>query len=114
MSLNIKIELPEEPDAGVCVCEDSVTNEPLCVSKSSLDLIAAKVLNILEIQGVACSKCGKSQYKLYPLSDDCQSASEGSTAKRPLRFRMEIFCAENTPIYTFELTMKGKGGIDHE
>lgn len=114
MSLNIKIELPEEPDAGVCVCEDIVTNEPLCVSKSSLDLIAAKVLNILEIQGIACSKCSKSRYKLYPLSDDCRGALGGSTAKQPLHFRMEIFCAENTPIYTFELTIKSQGGIDHE
>lgn len=123
MSLNIKIHLDEEdpyntPRGGPFGDDPSSgSNRSVIVSKSNLDLIAAKVLKVLEIQGVACSKCKKSTYKLYPLSDDCEGILDASALQEILpRLRMELFCSDSTPVYTFELTMKpldNHGGMDH-
>lgn len=113
MSLNIKIHLEEEspyntPSGGPLadtLC--SGANRPIIVSESNLDLIAAKVLKVLEMQGIACSKCDKSTYKLYPLSGDCKGALEVSAPQGAMpRLCMELFCSDGTPVYTFELTMK--------
>lgn len=116
MSLNIKIELPDETENGDNSHAPSVANESVIVSKSSLDLIAAKVLQILEIQGVACSKCSRSAYKLYPLSDDCKGNSKAGMSQNAMcRLRMEISCADGAPVYTFELSVKSeenRGGVE--
>ena len=118
MSLDIKIDLPDELENTCGGQNPIVANESVIVSKSSLDLMAAKVLIVLEIQGIACSRCGKSTYKLYPLSDDCKGNSEESTMRDiPPRLRMELFCSDCTPVYTFVLTvkdMKNRGGASHE
>ena len=107
MSLNIKIQLPEEENPCCGDQDTSVPEQSVFVSKSSLELIAAKVLKILEIQGIACSQCSKSKYKLYPISDDCRVTSEAEQLQGTMpRLRMELFCADNTPVYTFELTLK--------
>lgn len=117
MSLNIKIQLPEEEKSCCGDQEASVPDESVFVSKTSLELIASKVLKILELQGIACSQCSKSKYKLYPLSDDCRVASEAGQLQETLpRLRMELFCSDNTPVYTFELTLKPtdhRGGADN-
>ena len=118
MSLNIKIQLPDEADHCSNDQDSSVTEQAIFVSKSNLGLIASKVLKILELQGIACSQCSKSKYKLYPLSDDCRGASEAEQLQgKGTRLRMELFCADNTPVYTFELTVKStdqRGGTDND
>ena len=118
MSLNIRIQLPDEADHCSNGQDSSVTKQAVFVSKSSLELIAAKVLKILEIQGIACSQCSKSKYKLYPLSDDCRVVSEAEQLQgKGTRLRMELFCSDNTPVYTFELTVKStdqRGGTDND
>ena len=117
MSLNIKIQLPEEEKSCYGDQEASVPEESVFVSKTSLELIASKVLKILELQGIACSQCSKSKYKLFPLSDDCRVASEAGQLQETMpRLRMELFCSDNTPVYTFELTLKPtdhRGGVDN-
>lgn len=116
LSLNIKIPVADEEK---CFYKESstISNEPIIVSKSSLHLIAAKVLNFLDLQGVACSHCPKSQYKLYPLSDDCEGMLDEETPKDSQhRFRMEIYCSHNAPVYTFELSLKAfdnQGGTNN-
>ena len=117
MSLNIKIQLPDEADHCSNGQDSSVTKQAVFVSKSNLELIASKVLKILELQGIACSQCSKSKYKLFPLSDDCRGASEAGQLQETMpRLRMELFCSDNTPVYTFELTLKPtdhRGGVDN-
>lgn len=111
MALNIKIELNDE-DKDACVeGAADVPKQGFIVSKKQLDLIASKVLKILEIQGTACSQCSKVTYKLYPLSDDCLGLSEEHVLKEALStFRMEVNCCGNIPLYVFELTIKEMGG----
>ena len=107
MSLNIRIPVTDEPDTDCEEVHSSISNEPVIVSKSILDLIAAKVLNFLDLQGIACSRCPKSQYKLYPLCDDCEGSLDvESNEDQQHRFRMEIFCSHNAPVYTFELSLR--------
>ena len=118
MSLNIGIQLPDEADHCSNGQDSSVTKQAVFVSKSNLELIASKVLKIHELQGIACSQCSKSKYKLYPLSDDCGVASEAEQLQgKGTRLRMELFCSDNTPVYTFELTVKStdqRGGTDND
>lgn len=118
MSLNIKLQLPEKENSCYGDQESSVPEHSVFVSKTSLELIASKVLKILELQGLACSQCSKSKYKLYPLFDDCRVSSEADHLQGTIpRLRMEIFCADNTPVYTFELTVKSidyRGGADND
>ena len=103
MSLNIKISIPEPEADGQ---ESSVSKADFIVSKTSLDFIACKVLQLLDIQGIGCAKCSKMSYMLYPLSDDCKGILEAeSTVEKPVQFRLEICCAENIPLYTFLLTL---------
>lgn len=107
MSLNIKVPLNEETDFVTTVPFGSISNRSVIVSKQAEDLIASKVLKFLDIQGVICAQCQKSQYKLYPLSDDCQSLIEAGTPMRSgFRFRMEISCSLSAPIYTFDLFLR--------
>ena len=103
MSLNIKIPVTNEPGTACEEAQSIISNEPVIVSKTILDLIAAKVLNFLDLQGIACSRCPKSQYKLYPLSDDCEGSLGAESTEDPqYRFRMEIVCSHNAPIYTLK------------
>lgn len=106
MSLNIKIQVPDQADTLCSDRESCVANTPVIVSKPMLDLIAEKVLKLLEIQGISCANCEKSKYKLYPLSGDCQSISEADCSKIPKFLRMELFCRGSVPLYSFELTIQ--------
>ena len=114
LRLNIKIDVPaavteSTADAGT----QSVSNTAVIVSKSDEESIAAKVLEILEIQGVSCAGCRKSRYKLYPLSDGCKGKREG-VRKVPALYCLELCCGKSELAYSFELTITeahaGQGG----
>lgn len=94
MILNIKINLPENENETAILDESeaqaSVSKECGCVSKLWMNLIMAKVLEVLAAQGFSCFGCSKSTYKLYPLSADCREtiihspSTEQAVHNRPL------------------------------
>lgn len=54
MSLNINVTAPDNAGADLREASDCVSEQEFIVSKSTLDAMAAKVLQILELQGVPC------------------------------------------------------------
>ena len=76
MTLNIRLELPQENSAGLDAPalehEVIVSDELASVSKSHIEIILQKMSQILMSQGISCFSCPLSRYKLYPLSGDCQ------------------------------------------
>lgn len=54
MSLNIKVTVPDGTDVEQAEDTTCVSERKIIVSKSDLDVIALKVLQILELQGVFC------------------------------------------------------------
>lgn len=112
MSLNIKITSPEPMCDSAPVC---VSDPPIIVSKSGLDFVAKKVLQILERQGIVCAKCPRCSYQLYPLSDDGEGTNRREARTAPLQFRMEVSCTAGGPAYTFEIsTTIATGGGKNE
>lgn len=115
MLLNIKITLPESENKTAVLEESTVqssVSEECCgVSKPWMDLILAKVLEVLAAQGFACFGCPKSTYKLYPLSADCGEAiihsqsSEHSTSSTAGRYVLMVSCGAGKDIFRFELTL---------
>ena len=103
LSLNIKITQPcpaqDEDEAAA-----SVSTQPIIVSKPPVDFIANKVLQLLERQGVMCSKCSRCSYKLYPLSDDGKGEYGEEQKKQPFRFKMEVVCGSEGSRYVFILS----------
>lgn len=107
MSLNIKVQLDDTQEIAPTPSRPTVSSTNFTVSKRALDQLASTVLKLLAIQGVACSSCKTSQYKLYPLSDDCPGNVEAGYGKYSHRqFRMELSCSHSAPIYTFELSLE--------
>lgn len=115
MSLNIRIVEPKSHSAKVQQVGECVPGEPVIVSDPPMDKIAQKVLEVLALQGIPCGKCRKSQYKLYPLSDDCgvpyQGERKGGT---PVVLGMTLYCSSGQPVYTFELTSVPQGHCTEE
>lgn len=114
MVLNIKIALPDREDetakTDTAEAQACVSKEPSGVSKPWMDLILAKVLEVLAAQGFACFGCPKSTYKLYPLSDDCReviSTARVSGHSQPTadRYMLVIACGADKNIFRFELTL---------
>ena len=102
MSLNIQMSIPEkELDPISCV-----PNGKIIVSKPNREFLAQKVLELLALQGVQCAKCCKSDYMLYPLSDDCKGVREEAGERQQFGYRMELFCTGKKPVYTFEFSTK--------
>lgn len=115
MVLNIKINLSENENETAISDESeaqaSVSKECDCVSKPWMNLIMAKVLEVLAAQGFSCFGCSKSTYKLYPLSDDCREAiihspsTEQSRLSTIGRYVMVFYCGTGKEIFHFELTL---------
>ena len=102
MSFNIQMSIPEkELDTISCV-----PNGKIIVSKPNREFLAQKVLELLALQGVHCAKCRKSDYMLYPLSDDCKGVREETAERQQFGYRMELFCTGKKPVYTFEFSTK--------
>lgn len=70
LKLRVRVEVAELPAAAEPV-ENSVSKPKNTVSKEMLEILAAKVLEMLSQQGFACCGCGKKSPKLYTLSDAC-------------------------------------------
>jgi len=109
MALNIKISLPDEPDADTESSGPSAVSNPIPgVSKSHIRLIGEKVRKILATQGISCYECSKSRYMLLPLSDDCRDEiimSRPISSPPERRFYFTISCGELCEVYRFELTL---------
>lgn len=75
---------------------DTVSEQPVCVSKTHIRQIVQKVAGILAAQGISCCECFKTQYKLYSLSD-CKDAKS--------KYSLEIRCPDGFAAYQFELTL---------
>lgn len=121
MSLNIKINLPDEDNENAA--EDKAALEPeVCVSeelssvsKSHMEALVRKMAEILDSQGVSCFRCPKARYKLYPLLNDW----EGKYLCHPCealdkRIVMEVCCGNDRRVYKFELTLSPAGGKEKE
>ena len=108
MSLNIKITLPEEQPDDAGAEQNSGSKTAFRVSKSAVEIIAQKVGEILTAQGFSCFSCPKVQYKLYPLSDDCEVTIEGVP---PLRrwLQLVVTCGDAQEVYHFELRLHPTG-----
>lgn len=109
MSLNIKLQIPDDAGTGEA-CQDDpqicVAEQLSSVSKPQVERIVRKVAQVLETQGISCFNCPKSTVKLYPLSGDCTEAVKGAGGQpRVIRTGMVIQCGNDHPIYRFELTM---------
>ncbi|MCI8689960.1 MAG: transposase family protein [Oscillibacter sp.] len=107
MSLNIKLHLQEDTgtlDANTDSPNICVSDQLSSVSKPQAENIVRKVAQVLETQGIACLKCPKSTYKLYPLSGDCKVVGMGG-GQPEMKFGMAILCGNSHTIYRFELTM---------
>ena len=113
MCLSIKIPKPpckasvppRQKDA------DCVTKRKISVSNREMWELVEKVFELLALQGIACAKCPKFKYKLYPLSGGGTGiVEEGS------RFCLEVLCGP-MPAYIFEIDAKvveqgnDKGGL---
>lgn len=62
-------------------------------------IMADRVLQLLSLQGFSCPKCHRCRCDLRPLS------GTEDVLDKPTRYRMDISCARNTPIYAFELCL---------
>ena len=109
MSLNIKLQLPDDMDTADNTPDDPrvcVSDQLISVSKSQVERIVQKVAQVLETQGISCFHCPKSTVKLYPLFGDCTETVEGSSIQTNiLKIGMVIRCGNDHPVYSFELTM---------
>lgn len=109
MSLNIKLQLPDDAGTGEACQGDPricVAKQLGSVSKPQVERIVWKVAQVLETQGISCFNCPKSTVKLYPLSGDCtEVVKEAGGQPRVIRTGMVIQCGNDHPIYRFELTM---------
>ena len=120
LSLNIHValgdDIPHQNNNTTSGYENCVPNPPVIVSKPGLDCIAQKVLQLLYLQGVACGKCTRCSYKLYPLSDDGQDEMSSILKGQFWRYRMDVLCEYGVPKYVFELTLTAshEGGLIHD
>lgn len=120
LSLNIHValgdDIPHQHNNTASGHESCVPNPPVIVSKPGLDCIAQKVLQLLDLQGVACGKCTRCAYKLYPLSDDGQDEMNSILKGQFWRYRMDVLCEYGAPKYVFELTLTAshEGGLIHD
>jgi len=105
MLFNIQVAVPEEELYPV----PCVSSGAAIVSKPNREFLAQKVLEILALQGIHCAECGKSDYMLYPLSNDCKGTGEEGAEQQRSGYRMEIFCTGKRPVYIFEFSTKPVG-----
>ena len=92
-----------------------VSNDALIVSESLMDLLAKEAAKVLEIQGFSCVGCAKSRCKLFKLSDDCKGICKDTAVENACKFRLDIFCTGDRPVYSFNLSLSpspdSKGGV---
>ena len=109
MALNIKLDLPED-EQNECELppEVSVSKYLSGVSKSHIAVVLQKAAKILAAQGFPCCSCPQIQYKLLPLSPDCQEAilvPTDTTRDDELRFLLVMSCNDAKEIFRFEIRL---------
>lgn len=108
MALNVRLTLADD-EAGMP--KPAVPEEQLCVSKklsfvskTHIQIILAKVVEILMAQGVSCPSCPGITYRLLPLSGEC-----GGVILPPAdvgrQFILSLACGGGKELYRFELTL---------
>lgn len=109
MALNIKLDLPEtEENECELPPEVSVSKYLSGVSKSHISVVLQKVAKILAAQGFPCCSCPQIQYKLLPLSPDCQEAilvPSNTIRDGDLRFLLVMSCNDAKEIFRFEIRL---------
>lgn len=63
------------------------------------DMMAERVLQLLDIQGIGCAKCQRCTYELYLLPRPPAAGEKG------IHSRMDILCGCGSPLYSFELSL---------
>ena len=114
LCLDIEVSAPISDDTEVSTPESTmpaesgcVANEEGIVSKSEMEFIAGEARKALAALGFSCLGCPRAGYKLYLLSD-CREGKRGvgGPPREPLRYRMDVTCANGKPVYSFELTLR--------
>ena len=100
MSIQIKDEtcIPDSDgiyDSQVLI-EDSVSENAVRVSESDIKQIVRKVVEILATQGIPCTACSLTHYKLYRLSD---------CGETDIKYSLTIICPTQGPQYLFEISV---------
>ena len=121
LSLNIKLSSPNGPESSEQSTCESVSNNSAIVSKQHHEILAAKVLKILDLQGIPCCRCPQISYQLYPLSDVGKgSAIDGAGNTETSHFRLELSCGRKDLAYSFVFSItpvhdsQSKGGSDND
>ena len=100
MSIQIKDEICIPDSNGISdsqvLIEDSVSENALCVSESDIKQIVRKVVEILATQGIPCTSCSLTHYKLYRLSD---------CGETDIKYSLTINCPTQGPQYLFEISV---------
>lgn len=114
MELNIKLSVPDSNETGM---KNVVSEEQICVSKelnsvskTYINILVQKSVQILATQGLVCCVCPKSIYKLSPLSLACSEDIYGIPYQKDKRlddrhFILEITCGKGEKVFTFELAI---------
>lgn len=108
MALNIRVTLREDdveapepivPEDRLCVSKDLSY-----VSKTHIQIILSKVVEILMAQGVACPSCPGITYRLLPLSGECGGVIL-PPASGHRQFILTLTCGGGEALYRFELKL---------
>lgn len=112
MALNVRLTLAEE---DVETPEFAVPEERLCVSKmlsfvskTHIQIILSKVVEILIAQGVSCPSCPGITYRLLPLSGECEGVIL-PPADVGRQFILSLACGGGKELYRFELVLTPMG-----
>lgn len=89
-----------------------VSNDAPFVSETLMDYLTEKAAKVLEIQGFSCAGCVKSRCKLFKLSDDCKGICKDTTVENTCKFRLDIFCTGDRPVYSFDLTLSASSRLE--
>lgn len=111
VALALQIDLKESDiDEENLISEEQITVTPMenSVSERDARLLIGKAVKILAYQGLACISCGKSRYKLYPLSD-----CKGIGSRDSCKLGLEISCGPKY-LYRFDIELTIMEGSENE
>ena len=106
MLLHIGLTLPEDIREEEEYGSVSVSGNERSVSNPYIAYILQKVEEVLAVQGFSCFFCPKIQYKLLPLSPDCEGEVfhiSGDVVE--FKALLVILCGESQELFRFELRL---------
>lgn len=89
-----------------------VSKDAPFVSETLMDYLTEKAAKVLDIQGFSCAGCVNSRCKLFKLSDDCKDICKDTTVENTCKFRLDIFCTGDQPVYSFDLTLSASSRLE--